>query len=310
MRVNKLIRLWVHGGRGGIHDASPPVKGTGVMNAASTTTVSILLTFMITQISEAALIEKNVEEVPWTTSQTALGLVATLVPWILFILATNSISSSTTLSNTPLPPSTDATNAIIVFLLSIVIEGAFVIAPLYFANHAFRSVTSHWRRAWQTLGFRNFNAGRAVTWLFFFVFAIIAVDNLYQYVTTVLHLNIQTNDQFILAHSKQAPLSTYATLLAAVFVAPFCEELFFRSFVFMGLLRSISLPVAIVLSALLFGIAHGDPGSFPVLFIIGLALAFLRWRSGSIWPGIILHTINNGLGALVIVLVMNGIIKA
>src|SRR6266702_8418935 len=36
--------------RGGIHDASPPVKRTGVMNAASTTTVSILLTFIITSL--------------------------------------------------------------------------------------------------------------------------------------------------------------------------------------------------------------------------------------------------------------------
>ncbi len=34
MRVNKLIRLWLRGGR-------------GVINAASTTTVSILLTFII-----------------------------------------------------------------------------------------------------------------------------------------------------------------------------------------------------------------------------------------------------------------------
>jgi len=255
------------------------------------------------------LIEKNVEEVPWTTSQTALGLVATLVPWILFILATNSITGTRTTSNAPLLPATDATNAIIIFLLSSVIEGAFLIAPFYFAHQAFRSLPSHWRRAWQALGFRKFNAGRAVTWLFFFVVAIIAVDNFYQYVITVLHLNIQTNDQVILARSKHAPLSTYATLAAAVFVAPFCEEVFFRSFVFMGLLRSISLPVAIVLSALFFGIAHGDPGSFPVLFIIGLALAFLRWRSHSIWPGIILHMINNGLGALVIVLVMNGVIK-
>lgn len=254
--------------------------------------------------------QKNAEEVPWTTSQTALGLVATLVPWILFILVTNSITSTRTTLKAPLPPSTDAANAIIVFFLSSVIEGAFLIAPLYFAHHAFRSLSSHWRRAWQALGFRNFNARRAVTWLFFLVVAILAVDNLYQYVITVLHLNIQTNDQVILARSKYAPLSTYATLAAAVFIAPFCEEVFFRSFVFMGLWRSTSLPVAIVLSALLFGIAHGDPGSFPVLFIIGLALAFLRWRSHSIWPGIILHTINNGLGALVIVLVMNGVIKA
>ncbi len=48
MRVNKFIRLWVHGGRGGIDDAGPPVKRTGVINAASPTSVSILLTFIIT----------------------------------------------------------------------------------------------------------------------------------------------------------------------------------------------------------------------------------------------------------------------
>ncbi len=47
MRVNKFIRLWIHGGRGGIDDASAPVKGTGVINAAPTTTVSLLLTFII-----------------------------------------------------------------------------------------------------------------------------------------------------------------------------------------------------------------------------------------------------------------------
>src|SRR2546427_7906163 len=39
---------------------------------------------------------------------------------------------------------------------------------------------------------------------------------------------------------------------------------------------------------------------FAVLFIIGLALAFLRWRTKSLWPSIFLHFLNNGLGALLI----------
>ncbi|MFL5707338.1 MAG: type II CAAX prenyl endopeptidase Rce1 family protein [Ktedonobacteraceae bacterium] len=43
--------------------------------------------------------------------------------------------------------------------------------------------------------------------------------------------------------------------------------------------------------------------------MIGLALAFLRWRTNSIWPGILLHMLNNSLGAFTIILVMNGIIK-
>jgi membrane protease YdiL (CAAX protease family) len=41
-----------------------------------------------------------------------------------------------------------------------------------------------------------------------------------------------------------------------------------------------------------------------VLFVIGLALAFLRWRTRSIWPGMALHFLNNFVGALQIFLVL------
>ena len=141
------------------------------------------------------------------------------------------------------------------------------------------------------------------------MFAILAVENLYQYIITVLHLPLQTNDQILLARSKEAPLTIYATLLGAVLIAPICEETFFRGFVFPGLCRGMPLGWAIVISSLLFAVTHADPGSFLVLFVIGLALAFLRWRTNSIWPGIFLHTINNSLAALVIILTMNGVIK-
>ena len=135
---------------------------------------------------------------------------------------------------------------------------------------------------------------------------IFAVNLLYSYVITTFHLNLQTNDQVLLERSKQAPLTIYATLFAAVFIAPFCEEVFFRGFVFPGLRRAMPVGWAIVLSSLLFAVAHADPGSFAVLFIIGIALAFLRWRTGSIWPGMILHMLNNGIGAVSIILVMQG----
>ncbi len=55
MRANKLIRLWGRG-RGGIDDASPPVKRTGVINAASPTSVSILLTFISRAYAMAKLV--------------------------------------------------------------------------------------------------------------------------------------------------------------------------------------------------------------------------------------------------------------
>ena len=159
---------------------------------------------------------------------------------------------------------------------------------------------------WNALGFRRFDVSTALSWIFALFLAFLAINVCYQYILTTFHINLQTNDQYILQHSKDAPLTTYTTLVVSVLVAPFCEEIFFRSFVFMGLLRGMPLVAGVIFSALIFAVAHADVGSFAVLFFIGLALAFLRWRTRSIWPGMILHALNNGIGAILIVLTMQG----
>ncbi len=253
------------------------------------------------------LAEQHIDEVPWTLQQTFFGIVITLIPWLVLVVGASSLTGTST-ATTPVPsPQHDLINAIAVFFISSIIEGAFLIAPLYYANRAFRSIIPHIRLALRALGFRKFTVGNALLLIIVLLFLIIAVDNLYQYLITTLHLHLQTNDQVLLDHSKKAPLTTYATLLAAVFVAPLCEEVFFRGFVFTGLYRAMPVGWAIVFSSLIFAVAHGDPGSFAVLFIIGVALAFLRWHTRSLWPGILLHTLNNGLGAVAIILAMHGV---
>lgn len=199
-------------------------------------------------------------------------------------------------------------SAVFVFILSTLVEGAFLIAPFYFANRAFRSVAPRGRLVLRALGFQSFSPGSTLAWIVGLFLAFLAVNVLYQDVVSILHLHLQTNDQVLLAESKRAPITTYATLLVAVFIAPICEEVFFRGFVFPGLLREMPLVWAIIFSALIFAVAHGDPGSFAVLFFIGLALAFIRWRARSLWPGILLHLLNNGISALLIVLTMLGML--
>lgn len=246
---------------------------------------------------------------PWTTQQTFFGTLITLIPWIVLTLLLSALNGSVNITQ-PLSFQADLTGAIITIIFTALIEGAFLIAPFYYANAAFRSITPHLRLALKALGFRHFRIANAILWVIvLLVIIIFCVNPLYSYLINVLHLNVQTNDQLLLQQSKVAPLSTYATLFAAVFIAPFCEEVFFRGFVFPGLRHSMSLVWAIIISSLLFGVAHADIGSFPVLFIIGLALGFLRWRTQSIWPCIILHMLNNGIAALIIVLAMQGAMK-
>jgi uncharacterized protein len=248
------------------------------------------------------------DKAPWTIRQTLQGIVLTLLPWMALAI-TLANTGTTKNSSGPLSFNVDLSAAIITIIITAIIEGAFLIAPFYYAKKAFSDMRPQTRLVFDALGFRKVSFRRTIYWIAGLMLAIFAVNFLYSVVITFFRLNLQTNDQVILAHSKQEPLTTYATLFAAVFIAPFCEEIFFRGFVFPGLRRAMPVGAAIVVSSLLFAIAHADPASFPVLLIIGLALAFIRWRTASIWPGMFLHMLNNGIGAVSILLVMWGVIR-
>jgi membrane protease YdiL (CAAX protease family) len=44
-----------------------------------------------------------------------------------------------------------------------------------------------------------------------------------------------------------------------------------------------------------FAAAHGLVAGFPALFVFGLAVAYLRLRTGSLYPGMLLHASFNAL---------------
>src|SRR3954471_12023096 len=83
--------------------------------------------------------------------------------------------------------------------------------------------------------------------------------------------------------------------LTVVIAAPLGEELFFRGFAFPALRRSMGLAGGVLASGVLFSLLHGDPVGFVGLMEIGVMLAALRWWSGSIWPAMIGHAVNNGI---------------
>jgi membrane protease YdiL (CAAX protease family) len=64
------------------------------------------------------------------------------------------------------------------------------------------------------------------------------------------------------------------------------------------LLAPVGVNGAIVVIGIAFALSHGLIRAFPVLFLIGAGLAYLRWRTGSIYPAIILHASFNGIGLL------------
>jgi membrane protease YdiL (CAAX protease family) len=85
-----------------------------------------------------------------------------------------------------------------------------------------------------------------------------------------------------------------ALFLGAV-VAPIAEETFFRGFLFAGLRKYLPFWIAAGVSALIFAAGHMVPGAILPLCVLGFTFAWLRERTGSIWPSIAMHMLNNAL---------------
>ena len=96
-------------------------------------------------------------------------------------------------------------------------------------------------------------------------------------------------------------IAVLAVLMIAL-LAPVAEELFFRGFVFAGLRTRWSLWPAAITSGLIFGLVHASTGITTVvpLAALGVALCWLYDRTGSLWPCVIAHMINNGLALAVV----------
>lgn len=89
-------------------------------------------------------------------------------------------------------------------------------------------------------------------------------------------------------------------ILLIVFAAPISEEICFRGMLFGGLRERLPRLGAALLAALIFGGLHALTGvtAVPPLIFFGFVLALLYERTGSIWPCILLHMLNNSVALL------------
>ena len=111
--------------------------------------------------------------------------------------------------------------------------------------------------------------------------------------------NPQTKD-FSNAGATRGVLSLLLMLLCLAVVVPIVEETLFRGLLFPLLGRRLPNVAAVPACAVIFASAHGIPVLIPMLFTVGLALSLLFARTRSLYPGILLHGIQNAVFAVVI----------
>ncbi len=83
--------------------------------------------------------------------------------------------------------------------------------------------------------------------------------------------------------------------LSIAVAGPLAEELMFRGVIQTRLEQAMPVWAAVVLQAVLFGVAHGTPVQMAYAFLLGLVFGFLRSRTGSILPGFAAHAAFNAM---------------
>ena len=143
--------------------------------------------------------------------------------------------------------------------------------------------------AWQ-FGFRKPRVGPAVGWSLVAILAYIGLTLLY---TLLLHPDsgdpVQTGDRYV---------TLIGSCVIIIISAPLCEEIFFRGFLYRILRGRMGLWPALVIDGALFGAVHltsGGPLAVALIAPLGFLLCLVYERSGSLFPCIGLHALNNAV---------------
>ena len=126
--------------------------------------------------------------------------------------------------------------------------------------------------------------GRALVLIVAAVVAIYAFEGIYSVIAHPGNEQGLTPQRWEPAHE----LAYIANGIVICTWVPFVEELTFRGLGFSLLSRFGTLP-AILLVGLLFGLSHGLIVSLPILVVFGCVLAWVRSRTDSVLPGMVLH---------------------
>ncbi len=104
-----------------------------------------------------------------------------------------------------------------------------------------------------------------------------------------------SNPLLELVLDSRDPLALSLLALTAVVLAPLFEEVIFRGTLLPVLARRTGSVTGVVLSGLLFGVAHISIGELAPLTVLGIGLALVRLSSGRLFPCVLMHALWNAV---------------
>lgn len=173
---------------------------------------------------------------------------------------------------------------------TIVQDVAFVVTVILFAHLGGRAVSAR-QFGLQPSRLRLARTASAVVGAYaaFFVFSAIW--------EAILHVSTKEELLKALGANETSALLVFSALLTTV-IAPICEEMLFRGYIFAALSKWHGWVPAAAVTGVLFGAVHA--GSAPVadlvpLGVLGFMLCWLYRVTGSLYPCIVAHSLNNSI---------------
>jgi len=159
----------------------------------------------------------------------------------------------------------------------------------------------YWRGAlFKDLGIRYYSIVKTIWYTFIALIAIFAFSFLYVLMMDVV-FGIESSPSKIEELVQNRSISNTILLIVTAVVAPFCEELYFRGFLYSAFKKNLGINMALFLSSFLFALAHLEVYSFIPIMVIGWVLAYIYEKTKSLLPVIFLHASYNLVSILILI---------
>jgi membrane protease YdiL (CAAX protease family) len=163
----------------------------------------------------------------------------------------------------------------------------------------------YWRGAsLRDLGLRYYSIIKTIWYSFISLIFVFLVSFLYAYLMNSI-FGIEAPDSKIEELISSRNVSSNVLLVVTAVVAPFCEEVYFRGFLYSAFRKSMGVNTALFLSSLLFALAHMEIYSFIPIMAIGWVMAYIFEKTKSLFTVIFLHAVYN----LILILILLGQIE-
>jgi membrane protease YdiL (CAAX protease family) len=108
---------------------------------------------------------------------------------------------------------------------------------------------------------------------------------------------------------RSGPWLAALVFVIVVFVAPLCEEIVYRGLLWGALERLGAYRWwAVVISTLVFALAHFESSRTPLLLVVAIPIALARLYSGRLVAGVVAHSVNNLLPGIALTLALLGVL--